>query len=220
MCCSRRQTCRRSRDGRNGRRGTRGNGDGIFAAGRKRGHGRTIRENLTQKAHRGWSASWHSSAIARSSRFRRFLAAPVGAAITSQGSGLGLRSSISSASDQLPVLVSTHPIKSVHQCGLDGAKMRHKCALGRLWPENQSVARRSWRDSCGEAAFGENASGRGYRVISMACAKLRESPSDGDLFQLSGQRTLLYYCKYHMRHSCATYATVRVAFQVGAVEAD
>ena len=36
-----------------------------------------------------------------------------------------------------------------------GAKMRRKCALGRFRPEDQAVVRQSWREGCGEPAFGE-----------------------------------------------------------------
>ena len=72
---------------------------------------------------------------------------------------------------------------SVHRSGVDSTEMRQKCALGRFRAEDQSVGRRSWREGCGAAGFGEKAGGRGYRVFSMDCGGLREAPSDGDLWR-------------------------------------
>ena len=119
------------------------------------------------------------------------------------------------------------PVRRAHRSAPSGAKMRQKCALGRFWAEDQSVARRSWREGCGGAAFGENAGGRGYRVFSMACARLIEAPSDGDRWRFvsafRAAHTFVISLILHaslVRHSCATYATVRAAFQVGGAEID
>ncbi len=73
---------------------------------------------------------------------------------------------------------------AAHQSALDGTEMRQKCALGRFRAEDQSVARRSWREGCGGAGFGENASCRGYRLFSMVYANCRRPPADQAMFQL------------------------------------